>query len=138
MAGWSVEKMANCWNAKHANALYLNFESRDGTDVKDYRYASGWVTGSGTDVWKLLRAIDSGLVFYDPAHTIYSDGKAKVRPQWRINAHDLPEAMRALYSSSVMHTVSSPPTDNINVLPSRNSEQRESTVSTGNLAFPFI
>ncbi|WP_373491048.1 MvaI/BcnI family restriction endonuclease [Parasphingorhabdus sp.] len=139
VAGWSVEKMANCWNAKHANALYLKFENRDGREgVKDYRYASDWVTGSGTDVWKLLRAIDSGLVFHDPAHTIYSDGKAKVRPQWRINARDLPEAMRVLYSSSEMHTVSSPPTDNLDALPSRNSEQRESTASKGNLSFPFI
>lgn len=138
VAGWSVEKMANCWNAKHANALYLKFENRDGKDgLKDYRYASSWVTGSGTDVWKLLRAIDSGLVFFDPAHTIYADGKAKVRPQWRINARDLPEAMRVLYSSSETHTVSSPPTDNLNALPSRKPEQSESTFSKGNLSLPF-
>lgn len=26
-AGWSLEKLANCWNAKHANALYIASEN---------------------------------------------------------------------------------------------------------------
>lgn len=106
IAGWSLEKLANCWNAKHANALYLAFRARDTMDgLKEYSYAPRWVTGTGTDIWKLLRAIDSGLVFYDPADTIYADGKAKVRSQWRINARDLPKAMSLLYTSSSVFTI---------------------------------
>ena len=106
VASWSLEKLANCWNAKHANALYITFESRDGSNgVIEYRYSDRWVTGTGTDIWKLLRAIDSGLVFYDPADTIYADGKPKVRSQWRINSRDLPRAMEALYASSEIVTV---------------------------------
>lgn len=106
VAGWSLEKMANCWNAKHANALYIGFDARERPDgLREYSYAEQWVTGSGTDVWKLLRAIASGLVFYDPADTIYADGKPKVRSQWRINARDLPKAMQLLYASSETVTV---------------------------------
>ena len=106
IAGWSLEKLANCWNAKHANALYLGFKARDTTNgLKEYSYAPRWVTGTGTDIWKLLRAINSGLVFYDPADTIYADGRAKVRSQWRINSRDLPEAMRLLYTSSSIFTI---------------------------------
>lgn len=106
VAGWSLEKLANCWNAKHANALYIGFENREGEDgLRDYRYADSWVTGTGTDVWKLLRAIANGMVFYDPADTIYADGRPKVRSQWRINARDLPEAMKLLYTSSSLVTV---------------------------------
>lgn len=100
-ASWSLEKMANCWNAKHANALYIPFRDRVGEDgLKEYQYTPRWLTGKGTDVWRLLRAIDTGMVFYDPADTIYADGRSKVRSQWRINVSDLPAAMSLLYASS--------------------------------------
>jgi hypothetical protein len=105
VAGWSLDRLANCWNAKHANALYIRAERRDGAGGFEYRYASSWLTGKGTDIWRLLRATASGLVFYDPADTIYADGKPKVRSQWRINASQLPQAMRALYASSEAVTV---------------------------------
>lgn len=104
-AGWSLDKLANCWNAKHANALYIRCQKRDGIELSEYSYSRTWLTGTGTDVWKLLRAIASGLVFYDPADTIYADGTPKVRSQWRINAAQLPAAMTALYSSTRTCTV---------------------------------
>jgi hypothetical protein len=104
-ASWSLDKLANCWNAKHANALYIAFDRRAGPNGYEYRYASKWLVGRGTDVWRLLRAIDRGVIFYDPADTIYADGKAKVRSQWRINASDLPTAMASLYGSSDIVTV---------------------------------
>ncbi len=58
---------------------------------------SPWLVGEGTDVWRLLRAIAAGYVFYDPADTIYADGRAKVRSQWRVNAKDLKGLMSLLY-----------------------------------------
>lgn len=101
-AGWSLDKLANCWNAKHANALYIRAERQEGTRGYEYRYADVYLTGTGTDVWKLLRAIARGLVFYDPADTVYADGTPKVRSQWRINVTELPQAMAALYASSAI------------------------------------
>ena len=56
-------------------------------------------------MWKLLRAVARGLVFYDPADTIYADGTPKVRSQWRINVAELPNAMAALYASAATVTV---------------------------------
>ncbi|MHA3793031.1 MvaI/BcnI family restriction endonuclease [Sphingomonas sp. YL-JM2C] len=109
-AGWSLEKMANCWNAKHANALYITFHDRLAVDgSKEYRYVPRWLTGKGTDVWRLLRAIDRGTIFYDPADTIYADGRPKVRSQWRINARDLPAAMNFLYAEAEIVTVDDEP-----------------------------
>ena len=105
-AGWSIDKLANCWNAKHANALYIPARRRENAEGDhEYAYGPGWVTGTGTDVFRLIRAIASGLVFYDPAHTIYADGQTKPRPQWRISSSCLPEAMQALYASSGTQTV---------------------------------
>lgn len=98
-AGWSIQKLANSWNAKHANALYIGFVSREGINgVAEYKYADQWLIGRGTDVWKLLRAIARGVVYYDPADAIYQNNKAKVRPQWRINASNLAEGMKHLYT----------------------------------------
>ena len=109
-AGWSLEKLANCWNAKHASALYLAFERRTDADGKaEYRYAPRWLQGRGTDVWRLLRAIDRGIVFYDPADTIYADGRTKNRPQWRINSGQLAAAMQQLYVQSLEVTVRGTP-----------------------------
>lgn len=105
-AAWSLEKLANCWNAKHANALYLTFEKRDGEGGgAEYRYSSRWLQGKGTDVWRLLRAIARGIVFYDPADTIYADNKTKVRPQWRLNSAQLESAMGLLYAETSTVTV---------------------------------
>lgn len=105
-AAWSLEKLANCWNAKHAHALYITFKSRVGAGgLTEYQYASNWLQGRGTDVWRLLRAIDRGIVFYDPADTIYADNRAKVRPQWRINSSQLPQAMALLYAEASTITV---------------------------------
>ena len=105
VASWSLEKLANCWNVKHANALYITFDMRDGAAGTEYRYGDRWLVGKGTDIWRLLRAIHRGLVFYDPADTIYANGKPKVRSQWRINSKDLPAAMGSLYATSQVVTV---------------------------------
>jgi hypothetical protein len=101
VASWSFERLANSWNKKHAAAAYLAYERRPSQDARhgfEYRYAPGALIGEGTDVWRLLRAIYKGLVFYDPAHTIYVDGTPKVRPQWRVNASALSDAMGELYA----------------------------------------
>ena len=109
-AAWSLEKLANCWNAKHANALYITFESRADPDGKaEYRFAPRWLQGKGTDVWRLLRAIDRGIVFYDPADTIYADNRPKNRPQWRINSSQLEAAMKVLYAQTTAVTVAVAP-----------------------------
>ena len=105
-AAWSLEKLANCWNTIHANALYITVKSREGDGgLAEYQYSPTWVQGRGTDVWRLLRAIDRGIVFYDPADTIYADNRAKVRPQWRINSSQLPQAMALLYAETSTVTV---------------------------------
>lgn len=100
-AGWSLERLANSWNRKHASALYIRSRKNPdpaGGNHDEYRYLAPWLIGEGTDVWRLLRAIAGGYVFYDPADTIYPDGRAKVRSQWRVNAATLRATMERLYA----------------------------------------
>lgn len=97
VASWSLERLANSWNAKHASALYVFAEARDAAGEVQYRYASEALVGEGTDVFRLLRAIHTGLVYYDPADSVYADGDQKVRPQWRMSSANLERTMRKLY-----------------------------------------
>lgn len=100
IAGWSLEKLANSWNTKHALAAYVPaaFRKDPLANGDQYAFNAPWFMCEGTDVWRLIRAIASGLVYYDPAHTIYADGTAKVRPQWRIGTAKLEAALRELYA----------------------------------------
>jgi hypothetical protein len=100
-ASWSLERLANCWNAKHASAMYVPAEAREtGGGTVEYSFGNEVLVGEGTDVFRLLRAIQCGLVWYDPADSIYSSGQPKVRPQWRTASRGLERTMGMLYGST--------------------------------------
>jgi hypothetical protein len=99
LSSWSLEKLAECWNAKHALAVYVAAEKDEqGVATADrYRFLAPFYMCEGTDVWRLLRAIAKGDIYYDPAHTIYADGEAKVRPQWRVGTRRFEQTLSRLY-----------------------------------------
>ena len=99
VASWSLERLANSWNAKHASALYIFAEARESGGEVQFRYASEALVGEGTDVFRLLRAIHAGLIYYDPADSVYASGEPKVRPQWRMSSANLERTMGKLYTS---------------------------------------
>lgn len=103
VAGWSLGRLMNTWNRKHAFAAYVAYESRPSkigeTDGLEYRYGPKVHIGEGTDVWMLLRAIANGAVFYDPGDSISSSGKPKARPQWRMYTGELARNLEALYNT---------------------------------------
>lgn len=76
-------------------------------ELSEYRFGPHVLVGEGTDVFRLIRAIHDGVVWYDPADSIYADNRAKVRPQWRTSAGKLRVTMQRLYgTSSVVRVVS--------------------------------
>lgn len=97
-ASWSLGKMADSWNTKHASAMYVPAEMRSCGNAKEVMFGTEVLVGEGTDVFRLLRAIHNGLVWYDPADSIYADDECKVRPQWRTSASKLEQTMGRLYS----------------------------------------
>lgn len=104
VAAWSLERLANSWNEKHASAIYVPSKARASSAgsgaYREYSYGPVAHVGQGTTVWRLLRAVHAGVVYYDPADSIYANGEAKVRSQWRINGGTLKAAMALLYKST--------------------------------------
>jgi hypothetical protein len=97
-ASWSLGKLADSWNLKHASVMYVPAEMRSLESAKEVRFGNEVLVGEGTDVFRLLRAIHDGLVWYDPADSIYADGECKVRPQWRTGSSKLEQTMARLYA----------------------------------------
>jgi hypothetical protein len=102
VARWSLSCLASSWTEKHASAIYVSVKKRgvSGAEKTEREYSFGptALVGQGTDVWKLLKAIQAGIVYYDPADAIYADGKPKNRPQWRMRTSGLEGSMRSLYN----------------------------------------
>ncbi|HRN52128.1 MAG TPA: MvaI/BcnI family restriction endonuclease [Gemmatimonadaceae bacterium] len=97
-AAWSFPSLLLHWTKKHANSAYIPASASLGNDRK-YRYAGTALIAGGTDFLKLLSAITSGAVYYDPGIKLErtENGQStKRRSQWRVNGKDL----SALYRSS--------------------------------------
>jgi hypothetical protein len=95
---WTLRRLADGWNKKHAQAAYIEAAAAsDGSN--QYRYLMPFFLCSGTDIWRFLRAVAEDVVYYDPAHSIYATGEAKVRPQWRISTADFANKLSRLYTN---------------------------------------
>jgi len=97
-AVWSYASILDHWKRKHAQAVYVPSASRQGRQ-RQYQYSSEVDLGEGTGVTKLLRALSSGSVFYDPGITM-KDASGSRRPikrrsQFRVTASNL----HSLYDS---------------------------------------
>lgn len=105
-AGWSLERMLNCWNSKHNEAVYIPAAKMACADPalleSGYRYM---IEFSDDVMWcrqtsaeQLFEALYNGTLFLDPAPK-YCPGNPKLnkrRSQWRVN--DIRAAARDLYS----------------------------------------
>lgn len=105
-AGWSLERMLNCWSSKHNETVYVPATKTTCNDPElvaaGHRHMVGF---SDTVLWcrltsaeQLFEALYNGTLFLDPAPK-YCPGEPsqnKRRSQWRVN--DIAEAARDLYS----------------------------------------
>ena len=105
-AGWSLERILNCWTSKHNEAIYVPASKTKCSDpvllAAGHKFA---VEFSDTVMWcrqtsaeKLFEALYNGTLFLDPAPKYCRDNPKlnKRRSQWRVN--DIAEAARDLYS----------------------------------------
>lgn len=105
-AGWSLERLLNCWTAKHNNAVYVPASKSPNEDqallAEGYKhkvsYSNTVMSCRETSAEKLFEALYNGTLFLDPAPK-YSPEDPKLnkrRSQWRVN--DIAKAAQDLYS----------------------------------------
>jgi hypothetical protein len=95
----------NCWGAKHNEVVYIPASKTTNTNRQEY--SEGYehlITYGKTVMWcrdttaeKLLKAINTGVIYLDPAPKLHSkdSAKNKRRAQWRVN--DIAKAAQTLY-----------------------------------------
>lgn len=105
-AGWSLERLLNCWNSKHNEAVYIPATKTGCTDPdllgQGYRhmieFSEDVMWCRETSAEQLFDAVYNGTLFLDPAPK-YCPANPKLnkrRSQWRVN--DIREAAKDLYS----------------------------------------
>jgi len=98
---WKFTNMMSHWNRKHAKAVYIPSLIRKDPQ-QQYCYGSLVDLGEGTDFLMFLRAINSGLIYYDPGikleNASHLKPKIKRRSQFRIKS----KQVGALYKNFTM------------------------------------
>lgn len=110
-ASWSLERLLNCWGAKHNEVVYVPAEKIVNEEQETLEAGYKWkVKFTDQVLWchktnaeKLFQAIHNGIVYLDPAPKYCPDNPKdnKRRSQWRINdiymsASDLYEEVKSV------------------------------------------
>jgi hypothetical protein len=105
-AGWSFERLMNCWGAKHNEVVYIPASKKENSNkVKHKEGFEFEVTFGQTVMWcknttadQLFKAIHEGIIFLDPAPKLHASDPSqnKRRSQWRVN--DIAKAATTLYT----------------------------------------
>lgn len=104
-ATWSLERLMNCWGAKHNEVVYIpavkEVNPNEAARLAGYEYR---ITFGATVMWckhtsaeRLLKAIQEGMIFLDPAPKLHTTNPSlsKRRAQWRVN--DIAKSAKTLY-----------------------------------------
>ena len=101
---WSFTALMSLWKRKHAQAVYVPAEERI-VPRKQYRYGPNVRLGIGTDFTRLLRAVSSGVVYYDPAIKLENasavQARTKRRSQFRVGSQDISKLYAQMTEISV-------------------------------------
>ncbi len=92
-SSWSFTKLMKIWMRKHAKAVYIPSLSQKASEtIKEYHYGKDIRLFEGTNIIRLLTAIEEGHVYYDPGIKLENaDTKptTKRRSQFRIKSASL-------------------------------------------------
>jgi len=112
-ASWSLERLMNCWGAKHNEVVYISASKEENLDRAQFdagfehivRFENTVMWCRNTTAERLLKAISDGVIFLDPAPKLHATdpAKNKRRAQWRVN--DITKAATVLYSVVQFRTV---------------------------------
>lgn len=93
VAGWTFRDLMLGWNKKHAQTVYVPYESEKIAEPA-YRYLSPASLGEGTDFNLYLTAMLEGQVIFDPGSKVMNasteKSSVKARSQFRMTVKNLP------------------------------------------------
>lgn len=90
-ASWHFVKMLEHWARKHSRAVYVPAQCRK-NPKRQYAYGDRVRLAERTDALKLLHALSTGLVFYDPGikvEHVSTNPAIKRRSQFRVSSRDI-------------------------------------------------
>lgn len=91
-ATWDFEKIFEHWSHKHTKAVYVPSMSRESL-VRQYCYGNKVRLAQKTDAFKLLKAMASGAVYYDPGIKLENASSQKPttkrRSQFRVTSKEI-------------------------------------------------
>jgi hypothetical protein len=91
-ASWNFQGMMEHWARKHAHAAYVPSMLRK-DPVQQYCYSRSVRLASRPDFLLVLRALDKGVIYYDPGIKLENASsqrsRLKKRSQFRIKSKDL-------------------------------------------------
>jgi len=103
-ASWSYLKLMEHGKKKHDRAAYVPNQVKAGPP-RQYRYSGNLLLGVGTDFIRLLSALSSGTVYYDPGikmeNASSSQRKIKRRSQFRVKTRNLQHLYRSFDAVSI-------------------------------------
>ena len=104
-ATWRYADLMSHWNRKHARAAFIP-SLRRLSPRRQYSFSPTVRLGEGTDFLLFLRALASGLIYYDPGikleNVSTSKPKTKRRSQFRIRSGNLSGLYHALNPVSLL------------------------------------
>jgi len=97
LSRWSSDRLSAHWLAKHDSVFYVDYENHPTRNMVRFH---GYYRCSGTSPERFLDSIATGVVCFDPAHTL-KHGQLKTRPQWRISTarRTMTDSLNDLYGS---------------------------------------
>jgi hypothetical protein len=91
-AGWAFSGLFEHWSRKHNKAAYVPSKCRVGP-LRQYAYGHRVRLAQGTDSLRLLRALATGTVYYDPGIKLEGastdSARSKPRSQFRISSRNI-------------------------------------------------
>ena len=95
---WHFSGLMSHWNRKHAKCVYVQSQTRK-EPSKQYMYGSRLELGTDTRFGLFLKAINDGVIYFDPASKVEGNSslrpKTKARNQFRIGSRKV----SSLYNS---------------------------------------
>lgn len=99
-AGWSLSKLLEHWNQKHARAVYIPNQVRKSPE-HSYRFGPRILLCQGTGFDLLMNSLHKGEVYLDPAlkleYASSKNPKSKRRNQIRISSKDISKLYRKAF-----------------------------------------